>query len=189
METNEALAIAFTNLRGSKDKDLLGTARALAYLKSLPQYRSNKRVGEAVGVSSEIVRQFLTLTTFPEPVQDLFGERKLGLEHGRLLWQLRRSRPEAFEDAVEAFTGLPSHDARAVLDYLLRHRNASVAAAVEAVRLGRGSKEREFHVVAILPEDRYQDLRREATRRRASVDRLVTEVVTNWLDGVADAGR
>ena len=45
LDKNEALAVCFRNLKGAKAKDLLLTARALKYLRGLPEFRSNRRLG------------------------------------------------------------------------------------------------------------------------------------------------
>ena len=81
-DRNTALAVCFSNLKGSKNKDLLLTARALEYLKELPEFGSNQRVAEQVGVSGEIVRQFISLLDLPDSVQKFFQDRELGLEQG-----------------------------------------------------------------------------------------------------------
>ena len=182
MNEEEALSICFANLKGSKDKDLLMTARALQYLRSLPKYGSNQKVAQAVGVSDEIVREFLTLLKLPKLIQDMFEQRQLRrLEQSRRLWQLSRTRPELLETVAKAISGLRSWDARQIIEHILRNPDITVAAAKDAVLRSRTIKEREFHVIAILPEDDYRLLANEAKKMKVPVDELVTSVVQDWL--------
>lgn len=181
MDEETALAICFANLKGSKQKDLLGTAKALEYLKRLPKYGSNNKVGQAVGVSGEIVREFLTLVKLPLELHPLFDNNQLGLEQGRRLWQLIRSRPQIAREAAETLKRLNALESRALIDYLRSHPHISVADAEEQITLSRPIIEREFHVIALLSEDDYSELRRRAHERRIPVDTLVTTVVRDWL--------
>ena len=70
MDELEADVICFTNLKGSKDKELLKTAEALRYKKNLPGFKSNAKVGQYYGVSGEIVREFLALLELSDEVQE-----------------------------------------------------------------------------------------------------------------------
>lgn len=181
MDRDQALAVCFANLKGSKDKDLLATARALQYLKSLPEFGSNAKVGNAVGVSREIVREFLALLDLPEGVQRLFDTGQLKLEQGRRLWQLARRRPDLLGEVAEAMTGLTAMDARHLVEYILQHPKLSVSESKSKVLGSKTVTEREFHVIAILSEEQYRDLAQEARRRKLPVDALVTSVLQNWL--------
>lgn len=181
MNREEALAICFANLKGPRDKDLLKTARALSYLKSLPDFGSNEKVGKAVGVSGEIVREFLALLRLPEPIQHLLGQGRLSLEQGRRLWQLGRQRPEILQATAEAMTNLSVIDSRHLVDHLLRHPDLSVAKATRRILDSKIVTEREFHVVAILSEGRYRELEKRSRRHKMGASELVTAIVQDWL--------
>lgn len=181
MDADEALAVAFANLKGSKDKDLLGTARALATLKALPEYRSNTRVGAAVGVSGEIVREFLTLLRFPPEVQERFATGDLGLEHGRRLWQLGRHRSELVPEAAQKMVGMTAMDARHMVDQLIRYPATTVEEAARQVVAAKPIVEREYHVIALLDEQQYRSLVRAARSQSLPPDELVTQIVRDWL--------
>lgn len=181
MDKEQALAICFTNLKGSKDKDLLRTAQALQFLWSLPEYRSNEKVGAAVGVTGEIVREFLTLVKLPKYVQALFEQRKLTkLEQARSLWQLARTRPDLLEETVKAVTGMLSWDARHLVNYIMRNPNSTVTEAKERILSAKTKIQREYHVIAILSEDEYKKLSVQAGRKKIPVDVLVTNIVKDW---------
>lgn len=181
MDKEEAFAICFTNLKGSKDKDLLRTAQALQFLRNLPEYSSNSEVGAAVGVTGEIVREFLTLLKLPKYVQALFEERKLTkLEQARSLWQLARTRPDLLEETVEAITGMLSWDTRHLVNYILKNPDSTVNEAKEKVLSAKTQVQREYHVIAILSEDEYKKLSVQASRRKIPIDVLVTNIVKDW---------
>ena len=173
------LAMAFANLKGSKDKDLIGTAEALQRLKS--HYGSNAKVGEAVGVSGEIVRQFITLLKLPEKFRDLLDQRMLGLEHGRRLWQLARTNPHALAAAANEIRGMTALDGRAFILYLLKHPELTPKEAKQRVLDSKTTTTKEFHVVALLSEDSFRKLRGRAKKLRKSVDKVVTAIVEDWL--------
>ncbi len=179
MSRNEDLAKAFANLKGAKRKDLIGTAEALSRLKE--HYRTNAALGRAVGVSGEIVREFLVLLNFPPEVQVLFRQNTLGLEHGRRLWQLTRRRPEIPQDVANAMKGMTAHDARELVVYLLRHPEIEVETAKQHVLEAKTKIRREYHVIALLDESQFGKLEHQAKRRRISTDRLVTSIVEDWL--------
>jgi len=182
MDKEKALAICFTNLKGCKDKDLVGTAEALRFLKNLPEYRTNEKVGQAVGVSGEMVREFLAIFKLPEPIQSLFRQRQLKrLEQVRRLWQLARKEPSLLEDAAQAISTLSAWDGRDLIDLILRHPQMPIEEAKRAVLESKTVKEREFHVIAILKEEEYKKLAAESRKRKIAVDVLVTNIVTGWL--------
>ena len=182
VDRDQALAICFANLKGPKDKDLLATARALQYLKALPEYGSNAKVGRALGVSGEIVREFLTLLTFPEGIQVLFEDGQLKLEHGRRLWQLGRRRPELLKQVAEAMTDMSAMDARHFVEYILKHPELSVSEARMKLVESKTVTKREFHVIALLSEEQYKLLAEKARKRKVDVDVLVTSIVRRWLE-------
>jgi hypothetical protein len=182
----EALALCFANLKGTKDKDLLETARALEYLKNLPEFGSNEKVGRAVGVSGEIVREFLALLRLPEQVQVHLKDRKLGLDQGRKLWQLSRRRPDIVVASAEAMIGMPAVEGRHLVDHLVNHPELSVDEAKKAIVASRSVVQREFHVVALLSEDQYRALEKQSRKVRKSTDELVTSIIRSWLETVGE---
>ncbi len=184
------IAVCIRNLKGSRHKELIETARALQRLRNLPEHRSNTSVGRVVGASGEIVREFLTLLLFPEDLQKRFEENRLGLEHGRRLWQYTRAirrcdcidwdriRPVA--DVMETMTALDSRD---LVLYLRDHPDTHPEQARTRVLESHTSVRPQYHVVVVLAEEDYDALLRAARRLGASLDGLATEVVTRWLRG------
>ena len=181
LDRGEALAICFRNLKGSKAKDLLHTAEALQYLKGLPEFGSNQRVGEAVGVSGEIVRQFIGLLDLPKSVQTYLAQGNLGLDQGRRLGQLYRLRPDTVESAAEMMTRMTAMNARDLTDYLIRDPKASVDDAIEALRAARQVVNKEYHVDTVLDEAAYRMLASHARRSNMQITDFVTTLVNRWL--------
>lgn len=182
MNEEQALAICFTNLKGAKQKDILRTAKALQYLKRLPKYRTNDKVAAAVGVSREIVREFLTILQLPESVQPLF-QRQLKLEHGRRLWQLSRKRHEAVEAAAIAMSDMNAMDARHLVDQLIRFPEMAVSDAKQSILTSKTVREDEYLLLTLLSEEQYKQLTRQASKRRVSPDKLATSIIADWLAG------
>ncbi len=183
MNKEEALAICFSNLKGSKDKELFRTAQALQYLRNLPEYNSNNEVGKAVGVSGEIVREFLTILKLPDNIKDLFEQKKLRkLEQARRLWQLARNKPEILDDTAEAISELTAWDARHLIDYMIRNPLKTVHDAREAIINSKTQIEHEYHVIALLSENEYRQLSQISHQKRIAVDLLVTSIIQEWLE-------
>lgn len=182
MSVDDDLAIAYANLKGSKHKDFMGTARALARLKRQPEYNSNARLGEAVGVSGEMVREFLALLKLPVPVQKLFERGDLKLEHGRRLFQLSIRMPDKVEEVAAAVAGMTAMDARALIEYVLKNPRLPVDQAKSRVLNAKTRAIHEFAVMAVVREDEYKRLNEHARRRRVTLDKLVTSIVEDWLE-------
>ena len=141
MAKEEALAICFAYLKGPKEKPLTAVVEALQYLRSLPEFSSNAKVANAVGVSAETVREFLAIGKLPENIR----EKITGLEQGRRLWQLNRHRPEILEEAAEELCQLPSHDLRHTVDYLIRNPSSTVSEAKERVLASKTVVQNFYH--------------------------------------------
>jgi len=190
MDKDEALAICFLNLKGYKDKDLFRTAEALQYLKSLPGYGSNQKVGDAVGVSDETVREFLTLFKLPEAIQELFRTRQLTrLEQSRRLWQLAKKRPHILEETAQEISDMSAWDSRLLIEHLLKNPDLPLSEAKQSILQSKSVKEKEYHVIAILSEEDYSLLAKEAAKSHLSSSSLVTSIVTEWLRSRNDNGR
>ena len=182
LDKGEALIICFQNLKGAKSKDLLNTARALEYLKALPEFGSNQSVGEAVGVSGEMVRQFLGLLELPSDVQDYLAKGTLGLEHGRRLGQLGKSRPELVEQVAEIMTDMTAMEGRDLTEYLRRNPTASVEESIEALQAAKQIVKKEFRISTVLDEEQYRLLSSHARRLQMRTPELATAIVTEWLE-------
>ena len=185
-DRNTALAICFSNLKGSKAKNLLLTARALNFLKELPEFGSNQRVGEQVGVSGEIVRQFISLLDLPPSVHARIDKKKLGLEHGRRLGELQRVRPSIVEDAAEAMSVMTAMAARDLVDYLKRDPSLSVEEALRELDDAKPVITQEHLICALVDENEYDALIAYAQQHNMTLNDLVTTITREWLVGNND---
>ena len=76
LDEETALSILFANTKRKKrTTDLLTIAKNCDYLVKL--YGSQKAVSEKVGLSSEMIREFLVVLKLPKQIQDLVSERKI----------------------------------------------------------------------------------------------------------------
>jgi hypothetical protein len=178
----EALAICHQNLKGSKSKDLLLTARALQYLKSLRDFKSNQHVGEAVGVSGEMVRQFIGLLDLPLSVQSRLAQGELGLEHGRRLRQLGQDRPDVVDSAAETMTSMTAMDARDLVEYLIREPAASVDDSMAALNAAKQIVQNEYHIDTVLDETAFRRLSAHARHQGMRATDLASSIVNRWLE-------
>ena len=186
MDKNEALAICFRNLKGAKAKELMLTAQALKYLRGLPAFRSNKSLGEKVGVSGEIVRQFIALLDLPSSVQSYLAQGKLGLEQGRRLWQLSQTRPSVVEDTAQAIGSMTAMETRDLVEYLIRTPTASVQDGLEVLAAAKRNVSHEYHIDAILDGEAYRLLKAQAQKQRGGVNDLVSTIINHWLSESRD---
>jgi hypothetical protein len=150
-------------------------------LKRKPEFGANKKVGAAVGVSGEIVREFLTLLDLPETIQKLFAKGGLGLEQGRRLWQVSRARPGDLASVAAVIGGMAALEARDFVDYFLRHPELTAMEAKDRLAKSKTVVEDEYHVVALLSREEFQTLMKKARARRVSPDALVSIVIRGWL--------
>ena len=186
LDKGEALAICFRNLKGSKTKDLLLTARALQSLKRLPEFGSNQSVAEAVGVSGEVVRQFIGLLDLPEDIQAYLERGELGLEHGRRLLQIGRARPEVVERAAKLMTSMTAMQTRDLAEHVLRNPGSSIEESVDALQAAKQIVTREFHVDTVLDERAYLALTAQARKRKLRPTQMASTIIIDWLESNDD---
>lgn len=80
-----ALQIVFANIRRKKRKEnLVNIAKAFEYL--VKNYGSLKAVAEKVGISAEMIRQFLSVLKLPVEVQELFSKREIDSVDAQRNW-------------------------------------------------------------------------------------------------------
>ena len=168
---------------------MVEVACALAYLKSLPDHPSNRSVGDAVGVSAETVRQYISILALPVRILEHIEEGRLGLDQGVRLVRTMRSRPEILEDLALAACSMTTMETRDLTEYLLRTPDASVSEGRRALRDARGLVVNEYHVISAIDAEAHRRIDEIATRRGTSVSRLVSEIVADWLGRQGAANR
>ncbi|MEX2237214.1 MAG: hypothetical protein WEB00_06745 [Dehalococcoidia bacterium] len=179
-EDTEDLATIIANTKGPRKKDLIKTAKAFERQKN-KRNLTNAELGRQTQLSGEMVREFLTLLQFSEPIQGLFNSGKLKLEHGRRLAQLAKSeRRQDVAEVATAIIGLPALEARQLVLYLIDHPELSVEQAKKDLLASRTVVIDEFHIVAVVTPEVFSTLQSEALSRGMSVSTLVTSVVEDW---------
>ena len=184
MDELEADVICFANLKGSKDKELLRTAEALRYKKSLPGFGSNAKVGKYYGVSGEIVREFLALIELPKQIQALIDDGAIGLDVGARLAKAKKIYPRGLNELSKAVTGMTAMDARDVIEHVLKNPNLSIRESKRRILDAKTVVEHEYHVMVVLPEQQFTIIEKEARQRQLSVSAFISSVLGEWLQGV-----
>lgn len=182
MTYEEALAICRANVKGSRDKEALRTARALDFLRLQSGKLSNREVGNLVDASGETVRQFLGLLRLPEAIQQLIDEKQLGLDKAHQLGRLRKFPLEMQLAAAEVLVSIKAQQARAFVTNLLatpEPLRAEVLARASAKRTGT---EPLIPLVVTLPAERQQSLNQHAHRCGMSAAELAADILGRWLD-------
>jgi transcriptional regulator with XRE-family HTH domain len=174
-----ALAIGFANTRCKKrPNDLVTVASAFRYLVNL--YTSQKALADKLGVSVEMIRQFLTVLKFPENVQELFEIRQIdSVDIAKELASLGDSGQQRI--AAEAIVNLASKDVRDI-KRLVRSGGFAVEKAKKAVL--RAKPEGLNIFVLDFDDDTLGNLLREAKGRKKKPADLVREIVSQWLEKV-----
>ena len=181
LNRDEAVAIGLTWLKGPRNKPYLEVARALDYLRKLPEFQTNRDLGRFFGVSGEIVREFLSLLTLPDNIQRMVEEHKLRLDQGTKLASLFGRNPLKAGETADVLAGVPAEDARHIIDYVLRNPSKSASEAKRQVFDSKTRIEDEFHVVAVVTSDEFRRVRAHAQRRGISPSGLVGDIVRRWL--------
>ena len=181
MNKDQAMAIGLTWLNGPYNKPYVQVAKALQYLRTLPEFHSNKQVAELFGVSGEMVREFLSLLSLPENVQHMLEEQQLHLDQGVKLASLKKRWPERFSATAQVLAEIPSQDAREIIEYVIRNPDKSPEEAKDRVLRSKTVIEDEFHVVAVLTKQEFGELDRLAHKHKISPNELVTRFVREQL--------
>ena len=177
LEETTALAIVFGNTRRKKRKEnLVSIAKAFEYLVKL--HGSQRAAAEKVGLSAEMIRQFLTVLKLPDEVQQLFAKRQLdSVDVAKDLVALKdKSRQIA---VAKKITGLLSTDARDIQ----RIVKGGQVPAKEARKLILQAKKEGLHIFMVdFDDETSRKVVREAKRLKKGPAELLREVILEWLN-------
>jgi len=176
LDEDTALSTVFANTRRKKRPDnLLVVAESFAFLTDL--YGSQKAVGEKVGLSTEIVRQFLKILELPREVKEMISDRRID----RLDVAYRISKlPDVAQQiaAAEMAPALLSYDIRDV-ERLVRTANIPVE---ESERLVMESKPKDLHIFIVdFDEEAHDALRDHAQQMKIRPPELIRQIVMDWV--------
>lgn len=191
-----ALSILFSNTRRKKrNVDLLTIAKSCEYLVGL--YGSQRAVADRIGISAEMIREFLTTLKLPASVQELVSSRRIdSIDIVRELSALSDSSKQSA--AAEALVHTPSKDVRDIRR-LIRGTEVSIEDAIKVVSV---AKPKGLHIFLLdFDDETYKAIMKQSTLANTKPAELLRSIVTDWLkqvpkeegkrddvDGIAQSG-
>ncbi len=176
LDENTSLAIIFSNVRRKKrDNDLITIAKSFNYLVNL--YGSIKSVSIKIGLSKEMVRQFLSILKLPKEIQELFSKRKLdSVDIAKELLSLKNSRKQII--AAQAILDSSSKDVRDI-KRLIKNSNTSVTEAKKTIL---DLKPKGLHIFMMdFEDDLYKSILNFSKSLRIKPAELVKRIIIDWL--------
>jgi hypothetical protein len=171
-----ALAIVFGNTRRKKRyEDLVTIAKAFKYLANL--YGSKKKLSNRIGLSVEMIREFLAVLKLPKEVQELVNTRRIdSIDTVKELIALQDQSKQI--GVAKAIADLQSKDTRDI-KRLIKKLNMTVEEAKEVVT---AEKPKGMHVFVIdFDNEVYRELNRRAKALKTAPVELVRKMITKWL--------
>ncbi len=175
LDEEMALSILFSNTKRKKrDIDLLTLAKVCEYLVSL--YGSQKAVADKIGLSSEMVREFLTTLRLPLEVQDIIAERKI--DRVDVVREISVLNSESKQIAIaKALANAPSKDIRDV-----KRLMKSGVSIEDATKQVLDSRPNGLNVFVLDFEDvTYQALLKKARTLKITPAELARRIIVEWL--------
>lgn len=176
LDENSALAIVFANTKRKKRKEnLITIAKAFEYLVKL--YDSQKAVASKVGLSTEMIRQFLSVLKLPHEVQMLFINRQIdSVDVAKELLALNDPAKQII--AAKAIADSLSKDVRDI-KRLVKSSNIAVA---EAKNIVIKSKPKGLHIFLLDFDDKtYQAIIKSSKTLKVKPAELLREIIIDWL--------
>jgi len=176
LNENTALAIIFANTkRKNRNLNLLTIAKCFEYLVKL--YGSQKAVANKVGLSTEMVREFLIILKLPIKIQKIVSERKIdSIDVVREISIIKY--PSKQIAAAHAFINSLSKDIR---DFKRLIKNAELPIE-DAMKTVLDTKPKGLHIFIMdFDDETYKTIIREAKTLKIKPAELIKGIVTNWL--------
>jgi len=176
LDENTALAIVFTNIRRKKrSDDLVTIAKSFEYLMKL--YGSQNAVAKKVGLSTEMIRQFLAVLKLPKEVQEMFSSRHIDyLDMAKELLALKEPQKQII--AARAFVHSLSEDARDI-KRLVKTESVSVK---DAKKMILEAKPKGLHIFLMdFDDEMYKAIVGYARTIKVKPAELVRKIVTDWF--------
>lgn len=181
MRINEEkiLASLYLNLKGKKKKpdNWIEIASNLEKLSNF--YGSPERAAEKLGVSNELVSSILRILKLPSAVRDMIAKGEILYDAAQRLQRISDSDKQV--EVAKAMIGLTSHQARDLIQYARKYPEANISAYKKRVESSEGKTERINIIVLPVRNETYSLLRRVSRKRKTSVEKLVSEIVSSWL--------
>lgn len=184
LNEDTALSVLFANTRRKRRSvDLVTLGKNCDYLVEL--YGSRKHVAEKLGLSTEMIREFLTVLKLPKKVQKLVSERVIdSLDVVREISSIEDKDKQIA--AAEALVNTSSKDVRDIKSLVAR-ANLSVD---EAKRVIYDAKPKGMHIFVVdFDDETYRGIVEKARISNTSPAELVRGVVIDWLKRKAGKGK
>lgn len=176
LDEDTALATIFANTRRKKrTENLLTIAQSFKYLVEL--YGSQKAVADKVGLSTEMIREFLIVLKLPVEVQQLISSRQIdSVDVAREISAIKDPLKQVVTAKILA--DALSEDVRDI-KRLIKDTNFPIE---EAKKIILESKPRGLHIFMMDFDDEiYKLIIKQAKSMKIKPAELVKEIVTDWL--------
>lgn len=186
LDEDTALAIVFANTKRKKRiDDLLTIAKACEYLVKLNKYGSQQAVAKRVGLSAEMIRQFLTVLKLSKEIQELVSKRKI--DSVDMVKEIAVIKDQPKQIAVaHAFMNSLSKDARDI-KRLVKDVNLPSGDAKKTVL---DAKPKGLHLFVMdFDDEMYQAILTNTKTLNVKPAELVREIIKNWLKRKARTGK
>lgn len=177
MDEQTALGILFSNTRRVKrSADLLTIAQACDYLLRL--YGSRGAVAKKVGLSQEMIREFLKILILEPEVQHLIKTRKI--DRLDVAYKLSKITDPGLQiEAARKTMSLPSKSIRDI-ERLITNTKMSVDESTKKVE---ASRLKNMHLLVLdFAEDRYYQIVKQAKLAGKAPAEFIKEIVNMWLE-------
>ncbi|MCX6648541.1 MAG: hypothetical protein NTV61_04035 [Candidatus Bathyarchaeota archaeon] len=174
---NELLAILFSNTkRKNRVLDLITLGTYFTELIAL--YQSRKKVAELIGISEEMVRQFLIPLNMPPEIQDLIKNRSID-DIDTILTLNRIKDKNLMIEITNNIINLNTKTSRDIIN-LIKEKNIPVTTAKDIILSYQNEK---INVVLIdLDEDVYSFLKYLSIEFNVPPASLSKIILVNWLN-------
>jgi len=171
-----ALQIVFANIRRKKRKEnLVRIAKAFEYL--VKNNGSLKAVANKVGISTEMIRQFLSVLKLPVEVQELFLKREIdSVDAAKELAALKSKHKQI--KMAKNIAGVTSDDTRDI-KRMVKSETIPVNQAIRTILQAKGGGLNIF--MLDFDNETYKCIMKTAKALRKDAAELVREIVTDWL--------
>lgn len=187
LDEETALAILFSNTKRKKrTDDLLTIAKACEYLINLGKYGSQQAVAKTIGLSSEMIRQFLCVLKLPEKIQALVSERKIdSVDVVKEIAAIKdTSKQISVAYAIVDSLSKNTKDTRDI-KRLVKNVNFPVEEAKKTIL---NAKPKGLHIFILdFDNEMYKAIIEQSRTLRIKPEELVRNVIANWLKQKARA--
>ncbi len=176
LDEETALSILFANTKRKKrNEDLITIAKCCDYLSEL--YGSQKVVADRIGLSTEMIREFLVALNLPIKIQKMISDRVIdSIDIVKEISSLKD--PSKQIAAAEAFANTTSKDVRDI-KRIFKDANISIE---DAKKIVLDAKPEGLHIFVIdFDDETHQALEKEAKTKKIEPVDLVNKIVKDWL--------